>query len=186
MRQFSSAIQTVINSDNVSFAFLIKLEFNNDYYLTSYQHDLTYDGNTYLASAGLYEFDSPKFSSVVDRESYKVVISEVLDTLIPEFRYNVVGRPISVFVVLLDTNGDPLLGVNDVLSVYSGFVDKPVITNNFEEKLAVIEGTSPMADLDMVRSFMTSKAGMDQVSSSDTSFDEIFENKEISVKWGKV
>jgi hypothetical protein len=27
---------------------------------------------------------------------------------------------------------------------------------------------------------------MDQVSSSDTSFDEIFENKEISVKWGKV
>jgi len=186
MRQFSTAAQTVINSDFIKFAFLIKLEFNTTYYLTSYHRDLVYAGNTYLASAGLYEFDSPKFSSVVDRESYKVVISEVLDTMIPEFRANVVGKPISVFVSLLDSNGYPLLGTDDVLSVYKGFVDKPAITNDFDQKLAVIEGTSPMSDLDMVRSFMTSKAGMDQVSATDTSFDEIFENKEITVKWGKI
>jgi hypothetical protein len=73
-----------------------------------------------------------------------------------------------------------------VLSVYKGFVDKPTITNDFEQKLAVIEGTSPMADLDMVRSFITSKNGMDQRSSSDTSFDAIFKDKSVSVKWGKI
>jgi len=186
MRQFSAAVQNVINSDNIRFAFLIKLEFNTTYYLTSFNRDLFYNGNTYLANGGLYEFDPPKFSSVVDRESYKIVISEVLDTLSAEFRANVVGKPISVFVALLDANGEPLLGLSDVLSVYKGYVDSPSITNDFEQKLAVIEGTSPMSDLDMVRSFMTSKNGMEQVNSSDTSFVEIFENKEITVKWGKV
>lgn len=186
MRQFSAAVQNVINSDNIRFAFLIKLEFNTTYYLTSFSRDIEYNNNIYLANGGLYEFDSPKFSSVVDRESYKIVISEVLDTLSAEFRANVVGKPISVFVALLDANGEPLLSLNDVLSVYKGYVDSPSITNDFEQKLAVIEGTSPMSDLDMVRSFMTSKNGMEQVSSSDTSFKEIFENKEITVKWGKV
>jgi hypothetical protein len=186
MRQFSSAVQQVINSDFVKFAFLIKLEFVQNYYFTSYHRDLDFDGNTYLADGGLYEFDPPKFSSVVDRESYKVVISEMLDTMSAEFKANVIGKPISVFVSLLDTNGDPLLGTDDVLSVYKGFVDKPTITNDFEQKLAVIEGTSPMSDLDMVRSLITSKNGMDQRSSSDTSFDAIFKNKSVSVKWGKI
>jgi len=186
MRQFSAAVQNVINSDNIRFAFLIKLEFNTTYYLTSFNRDIEYNKNIYLANGGLYEFDSPKFSSVVDRESYKIVISEVLDTLSEQFRANVVGKPISVFVALLDANGEPLLSPNDVLSVYKGYVDSPSITNDFEQKLAVIEGTSPMSDLDMVRSFMSSKNGMEQVNPDDTSFKEIFENKEITVKWGKV
>ena len=76
MRTFSAAVQTVLDSDLIEFAFLIKLSFNTTYYLTSNSHDLVYDGDTYLANGGLYEFDSPKFSTVIDRESYKVVISE--------------------------------------------------------------------------------------------------------------
>jgi hypothetical protein len=186
MRQFSASAQAAIDSDFIQFAFLIKLEFVQDYYFTSYHRDLVYDGDTYLADGGLYEFDPPKFSSVVDRESYKVVISEVLDTMGDEFRANVIGKPISVFVALLDADGNPLLGTADVLSVYKGFVDKPSITNDFEQKLAVIEGTSPMSDLDMVRSIITSKDGMDQLSSTDTSFDSIFKDKSVSVKWGKI
>ena len=43
-----------------------------------------------------------------------------------------------------------------------------------------------MSDLDAVNSFISSKAGMDQVSSTDTSFDFIFEDSEAEIKWGKV
>lgn len=186
MRQFSTAVQTVLDSDDIRFAFLIKFEFNSNYYLTSFHRDLDFGGNTYLANSGLYEFDPPKLSSVVDRASYKVVVSEVLNQMAPEFRYNVVGKPMEVNAVFLDANGDPLLNPADAVQVYKGFVDKPLITNDFEQKLAIIEGTSPMSDLDMVRSFVTSKSGMDQKSSIDTSFDNIFKNKEVTVKWGKV
>ena len=105
MRSFSVAVQTVLDSDLIEFAFLIKLEFNSTYYLTSNSYDLAYDGNTYLANGGLYEYDSPKFSTVIDRESYKVVISELLNEMLPEFKSNVVGKSIEVFVALQDANG---------------------------------------------------------------------------------
>jgi len=186
MRTFSSAVQTVIDSDEIKFVFLIKLEFNTTYYLCSYHRDLEYNNETYLANSGLFEFDSPKFSSVVDRESYKVVIADLLDEMSAEFRANVVGKPIQVFISLLNATGQPLLGVADVLSVYKGYVDSPAIQNDFEQKLAVIEGSSPMSDLDLVKVFTASKDGMDQVDSTDTSFDEIFENKSVSMNWGKV
>jgi len=186
MRNFSSAVQTVLDSDLIEFAFLIKLEFVNNYYLTSNSYDVVFDGNTYLANGGLYEFDSPKFSTVVDRESYTIVVSEVFNEMMAEFRYNVVGKPIEVHVALRDANGDLLLNNSDVINVYKGVVDKPLINNNFETKLAVLEGTSPMSDLDMTRSFVSSKDGMDQRSTTDTSFDEIYDGSEITVKWGKV
>lgn len=186
MRQFSTAVQTVLDSDLIEYAFLIKLSFNSNYYLTSNSYDVVYGGNTYLANSGLYEFDSPKFSTVVDRESYKVVISELFNEMMPEFKLNVVGKPIEVYVALRDANGDLLLSTNDVLKVYKGTVDKPSISNDFEQKLAVLEGTSPMSDLDLVKPFITSKDGMDQKSSTDTSFDEVYDDSEITIKWGKV
>jgi hypothetical protein len=186
MRSFSTNIQTVLNSDLIRFVFLIELQFNTTYRYTSHNSDVVYGGNTYIADGGLFEFDSPKFSSVVDREAYKVIIADLVGNMSAEFRYNVIGKPIDVKVALMDINGDLMLSAGDIIDVYSGFVDRPSITNNFEERLAVIEGTSPMSDLDMVRSFMTSKAGMDQRSASDTSFDEIFDDKQITVKWGKV
>jgi len=186
MRQFSPAVQAVLDSDLIEYAFLIKLSFNSTYYLTSNGYDVDYGGNTYLANSGLYEFDSPKFSTIVDRESYKVVVSELFDEMMPEFKLNVVGKPIDVFVALRDANGDLLLSTSDVLKVYKGTVDKPSISNDFETKLAVIEGTSPMSDLDLVNSFITSKDGMDQKSATDTSFDEVYDGSEIAVNWGKI
>ena len=186
MRQFSSAVQTVLDSDVIEYAFLIKLSFNSTYYLTSNGYDVVYDGNTYLANSGLFSFDSPKFSTVVDRESYKVVISELFGEMMPEFKLNVVGKPIEVYVALRDANGDLLLSTSDVLKVYKGTVDKPSISNDFEQKLAILEGTSPMSDLDLVKPFITSKDSMDQKSSTDTSFDEVYDDNELTIKWGKL
>ena len=186
MRVFSSAVQTLIDSGNIEYFFLITLEFTNTYRLTSYRSDLVYDGNTYTADGGLFEIDEPKFSSVVDREAYRIVIAEDLDEMFAEFEANVVGKPIDVKVGFVDTNGQPLLGTDDVVSVYRGRADSPAISNDWEEKLAVIEGTSPMADLDAVNVRFTSKDGMDQINTNDTSFDEIYGNREITLKWGKV
>jgi len=187
MRTFSNAVQTVINSGNIKFFYLIELQFSTTYRLTSYNTDIVYDGNTYLADGGLYEIDTPKFSSVIDREAYKVIVADLADEMAAEFELNVVGKPVSVKLGLVDnTTNEPMLSTSDVLSVYDGFVDTPRLSNDFEEKLAMIECTSPMADLDAVNTFFSSKDGMDQRSSTDTSFDQIFDNKEVSIKWGKV
>ena len=185
MRQFSSAVETALLEEYVDFFILIKLEFSSNYYFTSLPYDLDYDGQTWLSDGGTFEYDSPQTSSIIDREAYRVAISDVSGTMQTEIANNVVGSPMSVFGGFLDASGAPLIGTDDVFLIYKGTVDSPTITNDFEQRLAVFEGTSPMADLDMVRTLITSKDGMDQYSATDTSFDEVFEDNELELKWGK-
>jgi len=186
MRSFSNTVQTILASDSIEFFFLIKLSFNSIYYLTSHGSDITYDGNTYSANGGLFEVDSPKFSSVVDREAYRVVVLDNNNTMKTEVEANVVGKPIEVKLGFIDSNGSPITNTADVLSIYYGYVDNPVISNDWDEKVVVLEGTSALADLDMINSFVSSRDGMDQKSSTDTSFDQIYDNSAIEVKWGKI
>jgi hypothetical protein len=186
MRTFSTTVQQIINSGNIKFFYLIELNFSNDYYLTSYASDITLGGNTYQSESGLFEIESPKLSTVVDREAYRVVLTDFNDEMSAEFKANVIGKDIHVRIGLIDTNNNPLLNSNDLIEVYKGTVDTPTISIDWENKTAVIEGTSPMADLDSVNSFISSKSGMDQKSSTDTSFDNIFQDSEATLKWGKV
>jgi hypothetical protein len=187
MREFSTNLASVLfNSDNITYFYLIKLSFSSTYYLTSYATDLDFDGQTYTADSGILDIEAPKFNKVVDRESYNVVLSDIGGTMLTEFRNNVVGKDIEVRLGFLDANGDPMLSTADVKLIYKGFVDSPSINNDFEGITASIEGTSPMADLDTVNNFISSKDGMDQKSSTDTTFDSIYKDNEIKLKWGKI
>ena len=101
MRTFSSAVQSLIDSGNIEYFFLITLEFSNTYRFTSYRGNLEFppnSGNIYIADGGLFEIDEPRFSSVVDREAYRIVLAEELDEMFAEFEANVVGKPIDVKV----------------------------------------------------------------------------------------
>lgn len=186
MRTFSSTVEAILNSNNVKFFFLIKLNFNSIYYITSYHQDILFDGNTYNANGGLFEVDSPRFSSVIDREAYRIVVLDNFNQMKQEIESNVVGKPIEVKLGFIDSNGNALTNPDDIISVYKGYVDRPSISNDWDKKVVVFEGTSALADLDMVNSFVTSRDGMDQFSLVDTSFDQIYENSAIEVKWGKL
>lgn len=186
MRNFSAAVQSAMSQSHVDFFVLIELQFSNTYRFSSLPHDVVYDGNLYVADGGVFEYEPPQNSTVVDREAYKIAISDVSATMKAEIEANVVGKPVTVYGGVLDSNGDPLLSTDDVFLVYKGKVDAPSISNDFDKVLAVFEGTSPMSDLDFVRTLITSKDGMDQFSATDTSFDEIFDDQEIELKWGKL
>jgi len=198
MREFSSAVTTAINAERFKYFFLIELTFtlfnpnsnqyeDTEYYFTSYNRDLDWNSNTYIADGGLFEFEPPNFSSVLDREAYKVVITDISDQFAAHFKSGVIGSPIKVRAGIIDPSTDqPLTATEDIISLYSGFIDGPSIENNWDTKLALIEGTSPMADLDQINVRMVSKDGMDQLDSLDTSFDSLYEDSEINLKWGKV
>lgn len=209
MRQFSSNIQTAIDSQ-FRYFFLIDVAFNqynastsqyeqNIKRFTSYYQDVKFNEGlsneiTYTADGGLFEVDAPSFSSIVDREAYKIVITDKNNEFLNIFKLNAIGAAITVRIMVEDPSTDTLL-INsandisnqpDVVFVYSGFVDGPTVDNDFDQKIAVIEGTSPMADLDQVKVLMVSRSGMDQFDAADTSFDSIFEDNEIHLKWGKI
>lgn len=187
MRTFSTTVRNILNGDNVRFFYLIDLYFNNAYHFTSYSNNIVYNENTYISDGGLFEIDTPKLSSIVDREAYKVIIVDLADELLQEIEANIVGKDILVRIGFIDpvTNA-PLLNNEDIQYVYKGYVDKPEVVNDWDNKLASIEGTSPMSDLDMVNSFVTSRSSMKARNATDTSFDEIFDNSELELKWGKI
>lgn len=188
MKTFSTAVQNIINQNKIDFFFLIDLEFNTHHRLSSLPYDVTYDGNTYAANSALLEVDSPKFSSVVDRESYRIVIAEdANNTFKTEIDNNVVGKGIEVRIGFFDSNDDPILTpTNDVLLAYKGFVDSPSITNDFDAKIVTFDGTSPMSDLDMIIPFIGSRDGIKQKDSNDTSFENLYGDSVIKLKWGKI
>lgn len=71
---------------------------------------------------------------------------------------------------------------------YSGVVDSQAIDIKLDEMTVVasIECSSPMADLDLVRSFHSNKESMKSRNPADTAFDQVFVGSgEISYKWGK-
>jgi hypothetical protein len=54
------------------------------------------------------------------------------------------------------------------------------------EALLTIEGSSPMADLDLTKTFFTNRDSLRKINASDNSFDEVYAgSSEVSLRWGK-
>jgi len=199
-RTFSTNFTTALNSDFVKYFFLIEIELervsaNNPnrvtYYYTSFNRDISWNGQTWVGDGGVFEIDSPRFSSIVDREAYIITLTDAANGLSDTFKQGVIGNKIKVRLGLLNSNEQPMTGtdsngVSDIIFLYSGFIDAPTISINWDSKIAKIEGTSPMADLDQINLTMISKDGMDQKNSTDTSFDSIYEDNETAISWGKI
>jgi hypothetical protein len=192
-RTFTSPFQTVLNSNTIKYFFLIHLKFVASYqrtsevnnYFTSHSSDIFWSGQTWTSDGGLFEVDAPNFSSIVDREAYRVVITDLSNEFSDEFKKGVVGSPIKVYIGLLNSNGIPLTGTGDIVNLYSGYIDTPSIKIDWDTKYATLEGTSPLSDLDQVKSILVSKSGMDNFNLGDTSYDQLYDDSEIRLKWGK-
>ena len=188
MRSFSANVQSILSGDFIEYFLLIDLELAGaTYNLTTHNADIFTDNFiTYLANGAVFEYDSPKQNSVLDRSAYTLQLIDPSDVLFNEFRTGVINRPVTIRAGFIDSTLGPLVSDADLVYVYRGYIDAPKITNNFSSKIVELECSSPMADLDMVRSFWTTENGMDQYSTTDTSFDRINEGYELQLEWGKI
>lgn len=187
MRQFSTDVSEAIAQDIVEYFMLVELYLNQTYYLTTHSSNITTsDGKTYLANGAIFEYDSPRQNSVLDRQAYKLQLIDPGNDLFNELRTGVVNKDVVIRAGFIHETKGLLTNVNDLVYVYTGYVDSPKIQTDFESKIVELDCSSPMADFDMVRPFYTTAYGMDQYSVTDTSFDRINEGYEIQVSWGKI
>lgn len=190
MRQLSTALQTLLETEGpLEYFGLIRLQLNTEFFITSMPYDLVYDGNLYTSDGGLISTDPPQITTTVDREIYKIKLTDHDGEMQSQFDLGIIGAEVEVFLGLIDpATSKPLLTTGDVYLVYKGTVDSHMVdaTEGLSGREITISCASPMADLDSVNPFITSGDGMDQFSSIDTSFDDIFEKgAEIEIKWGK-
>jgi hypothetical protein len=204
MRTFSTNVDTLINTVNASAFYLVRLLTTTNVIHdtqtlmhTTAPFDITVAGlGTFSANNGLVSVEPPKLSNAVDRESYKIVYADASRSIISLFDEGLTGAKVTAWVGFYNTTdatisgiapGLPLTAISDLIIAYEGVVDTQGYTINPEDGtiLAVIECSSPVASLGLVKSFYTSKQAMMQVNANDTAFDQVQVGSKQTFKWGK-
>jgi hypothetical protein len=204
MKEWSTNMKTLMARDTIGSALFVTIGPSSGVYATTYNFtSLHYDypinfgffSITYLANNGLYAVDAPRISETVDKEAYKVIITDP-DYTLRAYMDNgaFTGAGFHVFGMLINITGSAELGAApgqpyiDTLSVlYSGYVDQCTYSITPDEStLLEISGASPMGDLDGTRSIITSKAAMQQRTLGDQSYDQVLVGSGgLTLKWGK-
>jgi hypothetical protein len=187
MRKLSAAALTAINLSSPKFLLLGEIYLSSSILrITSSSFDVVFKGDTYSSQNSVIGFGPPRVSSSVDREVYELTFLDQDNLIQNELRIGITGKQLTVYAVFFDQFDWPLLGEEDVLVAYRGRIDTGKVINDGSTKQAVLSATSPMAALDSIAGYIVSKDGMDQISTTDTSFDDIYVGgKSVNLKWGK-
>lgn len=203
MRTSSTVVSTLISSGSIKYFILVELAGLK---YTTYAADITMKNGAasygpFLADNGLQGIDPPRMSSVVDREAYKVTLTD------PAFALRTtmsaaIGKKLAVYFGFINSlsvsvtgsdgvavaPGFPLLDMRDTISSYGGIVNGSEYAIEPSEGTAVltVTGSSPLVDLDAIRSVVTSQAYAQGRRAGDTSYDEAHAaSKSIVMNWGK-
>jgi hypothetical protein len=146
---------------------------------------------------GLLTVEPPKLSSIVDREVYKLIYIDPEFEKIALFESILTGSKTTVYVGFFNSTdtvlggalpNEPLTNLEDLIIAYEGIADTQgyAIDPSAGTVVAVIECSSPVASLGLVKHFTTSKNEMQQVNPNDTSFDQIYTgSSKVTRLWGK-
>lgn len=197
MRKFSPNVLAVINTDDLSIFTLVEILLNVPIRHTTLPYDVTIDGiGTFDSDNGLVSIEPPRVTSVVDRAPYKVTYTDPDMFYREEFEKGMVGTTVKVWVGFINTSdgllgstppGKPMLNQEDLVLAYAGVVDTHGYNINGESCTLVLECSSPMADLGLVKPFYTSKDSVRQRGYLDTAFDQVYSGaKGIDLLWGKI
>lgn len=198
MRKYSAAVQQLIDSGNISIFYLVSIK-NNKYDLkhTNLPFDVTVPGwGGFSANNHLSAVEPPRQSSVVDREAYKISYNDNDFEWSLVFSNGITGAKVKIMIGFMNNTdsilngtapGMPMLNAEDFIVGYQGFVDNVAHTASPDGQVsAVIECSSPMADLGLVKPFITSSQQLSRYDATDTAFDEVFTGSgNVELAWGK-
>ena len=197
MRKLSSNLQTVLALPEISYVYLVRIDAKGaPIYHTTAATNITTDV-TYIPSSRLYSIEAPRLSSVVDRETYKIIYNDPDFSMRSMFEGILTNTPVKVTLCFINTtggvlgsyaDGDFMTGAADLIVAYGGVIDTHgyAVDPGEGTVFAALECSSPMASLGLSRPFMTSKDSMKQVNNLDTAFDQTFiGSKRIGLSWGK-
>lgn len=188
MISFSATVQDAFKEPVIETFYLLKITGIGN--KTDYFRPLVVDGVTYLADGTVLRVELPQMSSVVDRQLFKITLSDVTLELGVAAEAVLFGKKVEVRLGFVSqTTGQPDLNLANTLLIYKGYIDSvsySISTANVGEAIFQVSCASPMGDLDLIRQYYTSQDYLDKNHPGDTSFEQIFEGSgPISKKWGK-
>lgn len=158
------------------------------YTTTTCMYDIVIDGTTYAANGDLIDLSAPGMSSSVDRAIYTFSLIDN-EFQIGGIDNDLLGRPVSVKMVMTDINAVPLTAKEDVLLVYQGLVHGISYATDVGElgsNIFKITGSSPMFNLDLKKGLYTGDDAVRRRDPTDTSCEYVHEGSQAYLlRWGK-
>ena len=204
MKKLSSLVLNFLNHGIFSTFALLDIEMGEaSFHFTTLPTDATIGGVEYSADNPLVSFDTPKSTTAVDKATFKLTFSDtgfIFRNVASDAAagghvkirvgfYNTTDNTIISSSLLEFEPGQPILDEADMLIMHEGAIDKPAYT--FSESAGVnfeLTCASPMAALDLVNSFYTTRFSLQQrvKGTNDTCFDKVsLGGTAAQIKWGK-
>jgi len=182
MKNTPASIVSGLVNDLAEPYLILDLEFSSGTVrLTNLPYNVSVGGNTYVSDGGLTQFSPPQLTSSIDRETYRIKLTDYQNFYKDEFETNAVGTPVTVKLGIVGNTTD-----FDIL--YKGRIDATFIETNPAEgsKNAILECSSPFGALDRTADRRTDKNTQRLIDSTDSCFDRIYNNENtIQLRWGK-
>ena len=157
---------------------------------TTHYCNLTFGSDTYSSDCNIFDIDSPRISTNVDREQYKVTLADPAFLSGSYSERGMIGNFVTVRVGFLN----PVTGLawttyEDTILTYRGRIDSTgysIKTNEQGEALLQLTCSSPMSDLDLKKAMWLSRDFVRGRNSTDSSCDMIYSGSAaLQLKWGK-
>lgn len=188
MKKLSSHLYNMLSHRDPRHFYLVRLGLSEVAAFTTLPFSVTLDGELFVSDGGLLEVEPPRHSTQSDKATYRIAISDHDFTMENRLAEAGTCAPISVYLGFYNSDDEPVVNSYDnLLHVYSGFIDTWFKEETDEAVKLVIQGASPMASLDTVSSVFTNKDTALGFDPDDQSFDFISTASadEVTLQWGK-
>jgi len=145
--------------------------------------------HNYIADGKILAIDPPGLDGKVDRELYKVVLSDPGLEILEFAETGLVGYTLEIRFGFLDENKLPLIDIENTVIIYKGLIEGVsalMSASEFGEVKIEIKGSSPITNLDFKNSVYLNKEERAKSHPEDTCCDELFQgSKSITIRWGR-
>jgi len=158
--------------------------------ITTHWSSLVVNSVTYIANGSIVGLDPPQLNTTVDREQYRITLSDPSFTDGATAEAGMIGYDVEVRMGFLNfSTKQPMLELERTFLVYSGTIESVAYNIKTEEQgeaLMQIGCSSPLADLDLKRAMYCSRDYIRGRYADDSSCDQVYGGSGIlQLKWGK-
>jgi len=181
-RSLDTSLLTVLDDDSIKMCHLLELHLSSTSYLTDAGQDISYGGNSYVASSHFLNVSTVTESSELRVGSTKLVLSGVEQSFISVFLSSgYVSRQVRVLRAFLDVNnaiiGSPVL-------IYDGRINGYNVKDTTDTSVIELDIASHWSDFDKRSGRKTNSNSQNLFFSGDKGFD-FSANIVKDLKWGK-
>ena len=181
-RTINASTITALQADSIRLAHLVRIGFDTELFLTDYAHELSYDGNTYLAASHFLSLSDSQETNDLRVGSMSMSISAVDQSYVSIFlNQQYVNRRVRVWLTVLSDSG-AIIG--DPIKTFDGEIVGYSLQNSSDSAVINMSMASHWADFERKTGRFTNQNSQQYYFPNDTGMRFAAESIK-DIKWGK-